>query len=112
LQPYLIPAVVFGFLAWRFLKFRRARARLPGLLSQGAVVVDVRSAAEYSGGAREGSLNIPLADLESGADKLDRQRPVVLCCASGTRSAMAAALLKRKGFKNVVNAGSWRNTIL
>jgi phage shock protein E len=112
IQPYLVPAALIGFIAWRFLRFHRVRAQLPTLLSQGAVVIDVRSAGEYSSGARDGSLNIPLADLENGADKLDRLKPVVLCCASGTRSAMAAAILKRKGFKKVVNAGPWRNTVL
>ncbi len=112
IQPYVIPAAFVGFIAWRFLRFRRVRRQLPALLSQGAVVIDVRTAGEYSSGARDGSINIPLADLENGANKLDRQKPVVLCCASGTRSAMAAALLKRKGFQNVVNAGPWRNTVL
>jgi rhodanese-related sulfurtransferase len=112
IQPYLIPAALVGFVAWRFLRFRRVRAQLPTLLSQGAVVIDVRSAGEYSSGAREGSLNIPLSDLENRVNKLDRLKPVVLCCASGTRSAMAAAVLRRQGFKKVVNAGPWRNTIL
>ncbi len=112
IQPYLIPAAFVGFIAWRFLKFRFVRNQLPVLLSQGAVVIDVRSAGEYLSGAREGSINIPLGELEAGADKLDRQKPVILCCASGTRSAMAAAVLKRKGFQKVVNAGPWRNTIL
>jgi rhodanese-related sulfurtransferase len=36
---------------------------------------------------------------------------VVVCCASGTRSAAAAAILKARGFKEVVNAGPWTNTL-
>lgn len=112
LQPYLIPAVLVGFFAWRFLRFHRVRNQLPSLLKQGAVVVDVRSRGEFASGARDGSMNIPLDELERNADKLDRERPVILCCASGTRSSMAAAILKRKGFGNVVNAGPWRNTLV
>lgn len=111
LKPYLIPAALVGFFVGRFFKFRRVRRRLPSLLAQGGVVVDVRSRGEYSSGARAGSMNIPLDELEKGADKLDRGKPVVLCCASGARSAMAAAILKRKGFRSVVNAGPWKNTV-
>lgn len=111
-QPYLIPGALVAFLGWHFLKFRRVRSQLPTLIRQGAVVVDVRSRAEFSGGAVQGSLNIPLDELDSESEKLDREKPVVLCCASGTRSAMAVALLKRKGFRNVVNAGPWRNAVV
>jgi rhodanese-related sulfurtransferase len=112
IQPYLIPTAFVGFFAWRFLKFRQAKRLLPKLLAQGAVVIDVRSAGEYASGAREGSVNIPLADLDRGAELLDRRKPVVVCCASGTRSGLAATLLRRKGFTNVLNAGPWRNTVV
>ena len=100
------------FVGWRFLKARRVRRKLPSLLAQGAVVVDVRSRAEYVAGASPGSINIPLSELENGAEALSREKPVILCCASGTRSSMAAAILKRKGFRITVNAGSWKNTVI
>jgi len=112
LQQYLIPAALVAFFGWRFIRFRMVRGRVPELLKQGAVVVDVRSRAEYKGGAREGSLNIPLDELANGAERLDKGKPVVVCCASGTRSGMAVAVLKRKGFRNVVNAGPWTNTVV
>ena len=111
LQPYLIPVLLVGYIAWRFLKFRQVRSRIPSLIKQGAVVVDVRTRGEYSSGAREGSINIPLDELEKEASRLNHEYPIILCCASGTRSAMAATLLKRKGFRSVVNAGPWRNTV-
>lgn len=111
LEPYVVPALVAGWFGWRFLKFRAAKARLPELLSRGAVVVDVRSTGEYEAGARPGSLNIPLGSLESRAGELDSSKPVIVCCASGTRSALAAGILARRGFKEVVNAGPWRNTL-
>jgi len=111
LQTYLVPAALVGFVVWRLLRFLRVRKQIPSLLAQGGVVVDVRSPGEFSSGAREGSINIPLDVLENEIDKLDREKPVVLCCASGTRSGMAMVILKRKGFKSVVNAGPWRNTI-
>ncbi len=111
-QSYLFPVALVAFFGWRLLRFRQVRSRLPSLLSQGAVVVDVRSRGEFLSGARDGSVNIPLDELERGAESLDREKPIVVCCASGTRSAMAASVLKRKGFQIVVNAGPWTNTVV
>ncbi len=112
LQNYLLPAGIIAFFAWRFLRFRGIRTQLPTLLSSGGVVVDVRSRGEFSSGSAKGSINIPLDELEKGSSKLDKSKPVIVCCASGTRSGMAASLLKRKGFESVVNAGPWRNAIV
>jgi rhodanese-related sulfurtransferase len=111
LGPYLLPAVVAAFFVWRFASFRLARRRIPALLAEGAVVVDVRSAAEYAAGARPGSLNIPLSELKDRLESLDPRKPVILCCASGTRSAAAVAILKGSGFRRVINAGPWTNTL-
>ena len=77
------------------------------VMARGAQVVDVRSPAEFRSGHVEGSTNIPLDSLQTRSGELDRARPVVLCCASGSRSAMAIALLKRQGFTDVHNAGPW-----
>lgn len=110
-QTYLPLAAVAAWLGWRFFKFRAVKARLPELLSRGAVVVDVRSPAEYAAGARPGSLNIPLGEIPMRAGELDPAKPVIVCCASGTRSGLAAGMLKSKGFKEVVNAGPWTNTL-
>jgi len=110
-QSYLPIGAVAAWFGWRFLKFRSVKARLPELLSRGAVIVDVRSPAEYAAGARPGSLNIPLGELAGRAKALDASKPVIVCCASGTRSGMAAGILKSKGFKEVVNAGPWANTL-
>ncbi len=112
LQQYLIPALFVAFLGWRFFRFRAVKGKIPALIRQGAIVVDVRSAAEFKGGAREGSVNIPLNELSSRAGKLDRSKTIVLCCASGTRSGMAAVALRKMGFKDVVNAGPWTNTVV
>lgn len=85
--------------------------KIPQLLEEGAVVVDVRTPAEYAMGAKEGSINIPLDQLSNQLHRLDRDKTIVLCCASGSRSAMAAMILKKNGFNNVVNAGPWMNTV-
>ena len=58
--------------------------------------------------AKSHALNIPLDQLQSRFAELDRNRPVVVCCASGARSSMARSLLVRAGFSEVHNAGPWR----
>jgi len=112
LQPYVVPGLLIAFFAVRLLRYRAVKTKLPGLLQGGAQVVDVRSTGEFSAGSRPGALNIPLGELAARAKKeLDPARPVVVCCASGTRSGLALGMLKGQGFTNVVNAGPWQNTL-
>ncbi|HAN05949.1 MAG TPA: hypothetical protein DCW72_03965 [Elusimicrobia bacterium] len=111
IQPYLLPAGVIAFLLYRYFRFRAARARLPELAAAGAVFVDVRSPGEFAAGNKPGSLNIPLDVLASQAGKLDKNKPVVLSCASGARSGVGVGILKGLGFRNVTNAGPWQNTL-
>ena len=106
---YLLLGLVVAYFAWRVLNPILIRRRLPALLAEGAQVVDVRSLAEFAGGHAAGSVNIPLAEIGERAQELDRNRPVIVCCASGTRSALAAHRLRGRGFTKVVNAGSWRS---
>ena len=101
LQTYIVPAALMGFILIRFGRFYLVRRGLPSLIAQGGVVVDVRSPTEFATGSGKNSINLPLDTLEKTADKLDREKPVILCCASGTRSGMAVSILKRKGFHKV-----------
>ncbi len=71
-----------------------------------AQIIDVRTPGEYAGGHAPGSLNIPLGQLEAHLGDLDKNRPVVLCCATGSRSGMAARFLQSLGYA-ATNAGSW-----
>ena len=77
------------------------------MMSNGGVIVDVRSAGEYAGGHVKNSINIPLDALELRVDELDSSKPIVTCCASGMRSASAKRILKAKGFSQVRNGGGW-----
>jgi rhodanese-related sulfurtransferase len=77
------------------------------LVSKGALVVDVRSVEEFTDGHVPDSLNLPLHLIPVLAqEKIPKDRPVLLCCASGARSAMAAEYLKPQGYE-VYNLGSW-----
>ena len=106
---YILLGLVGAYIAWRAYSSFSARRRIPSLLAQGAQVVDVRGPAEFAGGHAPGSLNIPLPELDQRAGELDPKRWVIVCCASGTRSAMARRRLLKRGFDQVLNAGSWRN---
>lgn len=111
IQPYILPAGVAAFLLFRYFRFKAARKKLPGLAAAGAVFVDVRTPAEFAACSRPGSLNIPLDELPGRAKALDKDKPVILCCASGARSGVALGMLKAMGFRNVTNAGPWQNTL-
>jgi len=79
-------------------------------MQNGAIILDVRTTAEYQGGHVKGSVNIPLDQLSAKLGKLkDKERPIITCCASGMRSGSAKGFLRSQGFKNVHNGGSWRN---
>ncbi|WP_313111807.1 rhodanese-like domain-containing protein [Aequorivita sediminis] len=75
--------------------------------SRDAVIVDVRSKSEYEGGAIPGSKNIPLQSIGSKISQIKKwDKPVIVCCASGMRSASAAGILKSNGIE-VMNGGGW-----
>ena len=111
LKDFALPAAAVAFLGWRLWSAKRVRARVGTLLADGAQIVDVRTAAEYAAANNPKSVNIPLDTLDAGVNRLDKTRPVIVCCATGTRSAMGSAILKRRGFARVVNAGRWTNTL-
>ena len=78
--------------------------------AQGAVIIDVRTPAEFAGGHAEGAVNIPLDTLESKLSTIQKyQKPIVLCCASGMRSGRAKVLLAGRGVPDLHDAGSWQN---
>lgn len=106
--PLLALALWFGYKWWNA---RRVMAMLPALKAQGATVVDVRTAAEYAAGNAPGTVNIPLQELSSRLAEIPRTAPVVLCCASGTRSGMARMMLKKNGYGQVFNIGTWGNLL-
>lgn len=78
------------------------------LLSQGAIIVDVRSAGEFAGGHIPGSVNIPVDRLSTQLKQLkDKNQTIITCCASGMRSGAAKGMLKANGYAHVLNGGNW-----
>ena len=78
-------------------------------LDRKAVVVDVRTKAEYVEGHLENSLHIVLDELEGEINQLKSlQKPIITCCRSGARSEKAKDLLKENNI-DVINGGPWQN---
>jgi phage shock protein E len=78
-------------------------------LNKGALVIDVRTEAEYREKHLPGTINIPLDRLgdEIGKRAPDKEKPLLLHCRSGARSAKGTSTLKKMGYRNVLNLGSY-----
>lgn len=76
------------------------------LIKKGALIIDVRSPAEFSSGHIKKSINIPLESLQNKTSKIKKDKPVILCCASGMRSGSARRFLKAQGYE-AYNGKGW-----
>jgi rhodanese-related sulfurtransferase len=102
-------------LALAVLAYEASRARSGGqsvgpmdavrLLNQGAVLVDVRSQAEFDSGHILDARHVPQDEVAQAAETLKRfkDKVVIVCCESGMRSGAAARVLQGQGFTKVVN---------
>jgi rhodanese-related sulfurtransferase len=84
------------------------------LLNQGALLLDVRSKAEFDSGHVIDARHVPQEEIAASAETLKkyREKVVIACCESGMRSSAAARVLKAQGFTKVVNLrgglAAWR----
>ncbi len=94
-----------------FLGFGKKKVKIQDFLDRGAVVVDVRSKAEFAQGHVEGSVNVPLDSVKHKVQKLKNlKKPLILCCASGMRSGSATQILRSEGIE-CMNGGGWRSLV-
>ena len=79
------------------------------LLKTGALVIDVRSAAEFNSKHLPGAINIELGNLSAEIARVapDKEKPLLLHCLSGGRSGVARHQLRGLGYKSVYNLGSY-----
>jgi hydroxyacylglutathione hydrolase len=75
------------------------------------LLIDVRTSGEWDKAHVDGALNLPLAQLSQRMSELPVDRPLIVYCASGYRSAIATSLLLREGLSDVANLvgglGAW-----
>ena len=78
-------------------------------LRNGAMVIDVRTAVEYTAGHLAPAINMPLSEIEALAQRKvpDKSRVLLLHCQSGARSGMAKNALRNLGYTNAFNLGSY-----
>ena len=120
----LLIAVAFASGAMLLWPFVRMRAGGPGVSAaqatqminrEDALMVDVRDPAEFGAGHVIGARNVPLARIDDGANDLAKRkdRPLVLYCDRGERSAKAAEALRKQGFARVSSLsgglGAWQS---
>jgi hydroxyacylglutathione hydrolase len=76
-------------------------------------LVDVRTAREWSEGRIDGATNVPLSQLADRIDEIRSERPIVVYCSGGYRSAIAASVLRRAGLRQVTDLvgglGAWES---
>lgn len=72
-------------------------------LSSDTILVDVRTADEYSLGSIPGAINIPVDELRNRLSELPKDKPIVVTCAVGLRGYLAYRILVQHGYKDVKN---------
>jgi rhodanese-related sulfurtransferase len=84
-------------------------ARARALVDEGATLLDVRTGAEFRSGHVDGAINIPVAEIDRANGVVAKDKPVVVYCRSGARSARAAMRMRTLGFGEVHDLGSIAN---
>jgi len=112
-HPLLAGGTALLFLAVIAYEFSRARSGGQSvgpldavrLLNQGALMLDVRTTAEFDSGHVIDARHVPQDQLAQSAETLKkyREKVVIACCESGMRSGAAARVLRTQGFTKVVN---------
>lgn len=75
-------------------------------ITDGAILLDVRTAEEYRDGHIDGSINLPLNELTNIESAVkDKETPLYVHCYSGGRSGQAVSYLKKMGYVNAKNIG-------
>ena len=112
-HPFLVGGTIVLLLA--AIAYEISKARSGGqavgptdavrLLNQGAVLVDVRSKAEFDGGHVIDARHVPQEEIAGAGESLKKfkDKVVITCCESGMRSGAAARVLQAQGFTKVVN---------
>ena len=77
-------------------------------IKDGALLVDVRSPAEFRSGSVPGAINIPLDTITQQLSRFKGAKNIVVFCRSGNRSRMAEQILKQNGYTMVINGGTWQ----
>lgn len=100
-----------GMLAWSFIGGKLSGVeqadtlKATRLFNDDALILDVREDKEYAAGHIPKAKHIPLGSLSNRIKELDKykNKPILVTCRSGQRSARACGILKKAGFETVFN---------
>ncbi len=92
-----------------FLGFGDKSKEITEAMEKEAIIIDVRTHEEFAGGHIQNSKNIPLQIIETKINDIKKlNKPVIVCCKSGMRSAQAQSILNRNGIE-AINGGGWQS---
>lgn len=94
-RPFLTPV--------KSIDTEQARTYLADKSVDDVTILDVRQPAEYASGHIPGAVLAPLPEITDHMNRIDRKTPILVYCASGGRSRMAAQLLSGQGFGEIYN---------
>lgn len=80
--------------------------QLTKAIRDGALLVDVRTPAEFAAASVSGAINVPLDKIQQHLHKFKNQKSIVVFCRSGNRSDIAKSILEQHHIPNVINGGS------
>ena len=104
---WIITGLMIIFMVYTRFVGKTSSADARALVASGAVLLDVRSPAEFSSGHLDGAINVPVDQLPNRTSEVGpKERPVVVYCRSGARSARAAGILRAAGFSKVEDLGA------
>jgi len=85
----------------------KSKVDYKALREAGAIIIDVRTPAEYKSGNYKGSINIPLDTISKKMNDIKKKnKAVIAVCRSGARSGQATSMLKQNGIE-AYNGGPW-----
>jgi len=91
---------------------RKADLKFKKLMAQGALIIDVRTKAEFESGHILGAINIASNQIKENLYLIPDKRAILItCCATGGRSEAAKQSLNAYGYLNVYNGGGWKSLI-
>ncbi len=106
----ILVGILLAWSVYSSIRKHMQRNAVQAKLQENPVIIDVRTSSEYAGDHYDGAVNIPLQKLEQSLKRIGaKDKPVIVYCASGSRSRRAKAILKARGFSDVTNAGSISN---
>jgi rhodanese-related sulfurtransferase len=101
---FIVTALFIGFKIKKKVQVKRTISKFKG---QDVEIIDVRSEGEFTKGSALNAINIPLPVLETNIQSISTNKPVLVCCSSGSRSSIAVSRLKKSNI-NAYNVGNWR----